>query len=50
MNTLIIDHFDAITKEQPVPQWMREERFGYCEPSHINCRTSLFQKLISLFN
>lgn len=50
MTTLIIDRYDTIAREQSVPQWMREERYGYCEPSHIGCRTSLLHKLISLFN
>lgn len=51
MTTLFLNGYNTYSTEQTTPKWMREERYGYCEP--ISQQTisakSVWLKLVNLF-
>lgn len=51
MTTLFLNGCNTYSSEQVTPQWMREERYGYCEPFIQPAQTlkSLWNKLLNLF-
>lgn len=51
MTTLFMNNMNTYSTEQITPTWMREERYGYCEPTTQQTLTlrAFFAKLISLF-
>lgn len=51
MTTLFINNYNTYSMEQRTPKWMREERYGYCEPTTQQTQTlkSIWNKLVSLF-
>lgn len=51
MTTFFINDYTTYSMEQTTPKWMREERYGYCEPTVQQKQTfkSFFTKLASLF-
>ncbi len=51
MTTLFINDYNTYSMEQTTPKWMREERYGYCEPTAQQAQTfkSFFTKLAHLF-
>lgn len=51
MTTLFLNGCENYSSEQITPQWMREERYSYCEPFSQQVQTvkSLWNKLLNLF-
>ncbi len=51
MTTLYFNGYNNYSMEQNTPKWMREERYGYCEPTSLPHQTlkSFLQKLMNLF-
>lgn len=51
MTTLFFNGYNTYSCEQTTPKWMREERYGYCEPTTQQTHTlkSVWNKLVTLF-
>lgn len=51
MTSLFLNNYSTYSVERPMPRWMREERYNYCEqlPRLAQTSKSLWNRFLNLF-